>query len=158
MNIYSFNEKCMDFLKEKGYYMEYQFDPEDISYIQVMNRNSQAARELIEKRQQSADLSVEEQAAGMLMDDGEDIDTRSYAEYSRPEEIQQIASCSYPEDFVDNWDWDRGKKLDGEYRVYVYFRAESDLTRRFGTSAVYGFAQGEVPDFVAKDTAWRSGK
>ena len=158
VNIYSFNEKCMDFLKEKGYYMEYQFDPEDISYIQVMNRNSQAARELIEKRQQSADLSVEEQAAGMLMDDGEDIDTRSYAEYSRPEEIQQIASCSYPEDFVDNWDWDRGKKLDGEYRVYVYFRAESDLTRRFGTSAVYGFAQGEVPDFVAKDTAWRSGK
>lgn len=158
VNIYSFNEKCIDFLREKGYYMEYQLDPEDVSYIQVMNRNSEAARELLEKRQEDAGFSMEEQDGDLAEDYEEDIDTRVYAEYTQPEQIRQIASCYYPEDFVASCDWDRGKELDTEYSIYVYFRAESELTRRFGTSAIYGFAQEAVPDFVAADTAYRSGK
>lgn len=157
INIYPFFEESLAYLREHGYYMDYQLDAKDVSYIQVMNRNSESYQRLVkENRELVGDMPAQEQAVALMGDgDGEDIDTRVYAEYTGKEELEQIAACCYPQDFIESYDWDGGVELDNEYTVYVYFNTDSPLTKSYGTSASYGFLEGQIPAFVAEDTAYK---
>lgn len=157
INIYPFFEESLAYLREQGYYMDYQLDAKDVSYIQVMNRNSETYQRLMkENRELAEDMPAEAEAAALMGDgDGENIDTRVYAEYTGKEEIEQIAACCYPQDFIETYDWDGGVEMDSEYTVYVYFNADSPQTKSYGTSASYGFLKGQIPAFVAGDTAYK---
>lgn len=137
--------------------MDYQLDAKDVSYIQVMNRNSETYQRLMkENRELAEDMPAEAEAAALMGDgDEETIDTRVYAEYTGKEEIEQIAACCYPQDFIETYDWDGGVEMDSEYTVYVYFNADSPQTKSYGTSASYGFLKGQIPAFVAEDTAYK---
>lgn len=146
----------MGYLKEHGYYMENQLDPEDVAYIQIMNRNMESYRELEKQMGITEDaLAVKEGGFTSEYEDADRIDTRVYKEYRGEEEIRQIASCCYPVDFIDSYDWDRGIETDNDYVVYVYFNTDSPMTKSYGTSAQYSFLKGNIPEFVAGDTAYR---
>ncbi len=156
INVYPFYEECMGYLKEHGYYMENQLDPEDVAYIQIMNRNMESYRELEKQMGITEDaLAVKEGVFTSEYEDADRIDTRVYKEYRGEEEIRQIASCCYPVDFIDSYDWDRGIETDNDYVVYVYFNTDSPMTKSYGTSAQYSFLKGNIPEFVAGDTAYR---
>ena len=155
INIYPFYEECLGYLKEHGYYMEEQLDPEDVAYIQVLNRNMESYREL-EKQKGLAEEALAEKEGGFALREDEDmIDTRVYKEYEGKEEIREIASCCYPEEFIDSYDWDRGIETDNDYVIYVYFNADSPMTKSYGTSTQYRFLSGNIPEFVARDTAYQ---
>lgn len=153
INIYPFFEESIAYLKEQGYYMDYQLDPEDVAYIQVMNENSETYRRLAKESQGLAmDLPAGAKLATM---DGDEIDTRTYAEYAGKEEIEEIAACCYPQELMNSYDWDRGLEMDAEYAVYVYFNTDSPLTKSHGINARFAFLEGQIPEFVAKDTAYK---
>lgn len=162
MYIYPFYEDSIDYLKEHGYYMDTQVNLEDIAKIQIVNYNSEIAQELQEERTATAG------AAGIVTDDpatllelgasgkyvDTDIDTRVYADYVEEDQLKEIAECIYPYDMIID-DWDRGKKLDRDYEVTIYFKTDSEMTKNFGTNAWYGFLEGQVPDFVKEDTVYK---
>ena len=83
-----------------------------------------------------------------------DIDTRVYAEYTDQEQIKEIVSAAYASELVRQ-DWDNGKALDRNYSVIVYFKTDSPMTRNYGTSAEYGFLEGQIPGFVKEDTVYK---
>ncbi len=161
LNIYPFYEESVSYLKEHGYYMDSQIKLEDIASIQVANDNSEAARKLIEKQQgEQADASVDAPAAvntksawaSSEYDSG--MSTRVFADYSEEEDIKKIVDCICPQELVTQ-DWDMGTGLEVDYRVTIYFKADSEITKTYGASATYGFSEGQVPEFVREDTAYK---
>lgn len=159
--IYPFYKDSIAYLKENGYYMDTQVKLEDIAKIQVVNYNYDVVRNLQEERFATAGAS----AIGMddpavLLEMGSaakydtEIDARVYVDYAQEEQIREIAECIYPSDLVID-DWDCGKKLDRNYQVVVYFKTDSEMTKNFGTNAWYGFLEGQVPEFVVEDTAYK---
>jgi len=156
VNIYSFYEECLNYLKERGYDMDHQLNPEDVAYIQVMNFNTESGKKLAQEGKELSDMWADGEAVAVTEEDyGDNIDTRVYAEYSGKEEIEKIAACCYPEELMGSYDWDRGVKADSDYWVYVYFNTDSPMTKSYGTSANYRFLEGQIPEFVAEDTAYR---
>ncbi len=153
INIYSFYEECLDYLRTRGYYMDYQLNPEDVAYIQIMNRNNEIYQKLT---QEASDMPAGAEAAAVIDRDYEsDLDTRVYAEYTGKEEIEQIAACCYPEEMIGYYDWDKGLEAENDYWIYVYFNTDSPLTKSYGISASYRFLKGQVPAFVAEDTRYQ---
>ncbi len=57
MNIYPFYENTIAWLKEKGYYRDFQLNMEDVEHIQVMNNNTNVYNELVEKQAMEAGAS-----------------------------------------------------------------------------------------------------
>lgn len=165
INIYPFYEKSIAWLKANGYYMEGQLDLKDVDHIQVINSNSEAAAKLQESLSTTAGASAigfeatQAEAADVRMATemyGEyDVDTRVYADYVEEEDIARIASCILPEDMVYGRNWDGGERYESEYRVIVYFKAESEVNRSYGVYASYCFMKGQVPDFVMEDTLYK---
>ena len=56
---------------------------------------------------------------------------------------------------MDNYRWDDGDLQDRNYVVTVYFKSNSEMNRTYGVSASYCFIEGQVPEFVEEDTAYR---
>lgn len=166
VNIYPFYEESIAWLTENGYYMAGQLDLEDVDHIQVINKNFEAAEKLQERLNTTAgavtignagiggevaDTVFATEAYGDYY-----VDTRVYADYVEKEDVARIASCILPEDFAyGSSNWDGGNRFDNEYQVIVYFKADSEVNRSYGTFANYCFMKGQVPDFVAEDTLYK---
>lgn len=163
-NIYPFCKESIAYLKDHGCYMEGQLKLEDVAKIQVVNRNTEIARELQKQLEESGEgeiLSDETPehllalgAEGATYDYDAGIDARVYADYTQEKELEEIAAHIYPESMPTRY-WDHGKQMESDYEVIVYFKADSQLTKTYGPSAYYGFLEGEVPDFVKEDTLYR---
>ncbi|NBJ93398.1 DUF6449 domain-containing protein [Parablautia muri] len=157
INIYPFYEESLSYLKEHGYYMDMQLKTEDIASIQVVNNNYEAARKLAEKQQAVEDGEMDREiytTASSTYAGYGNVETRVYADYTEEVQLKEIAECIYPQDLVLA-DWDKGKRLEGDYRVIVNFKADSAITKYYGTSADYGFVEGQVPEFVKEDTVYK---
>ncbi len=157
INLYPFYEESLGYLKERGYSVDRQLNMEDIASIQVINYNYEAAKKLAEKQEAEGggDIIVSETAsAGRYGRYDSDVATRVYADYTEEDEMREIADCIYPQDLVIG-DWDNGKSLEEDYRVIINFKADSDIMKYYGTSASYGFVEGQVPDFVREDTVYK---
>lgn len=160
MNIYPFYEKSITWLKEHGYYMDYQLNVDDVDHIQVINQNYEAKEKLEEKLNTTAGAAAiaadTVEAATAVEVYGEyEVDTRVYVDYTEKDDIALIADCVYPEDMRYGFDWDGGKTFDDGYQVIVYFKAGSEINRNYGTNAYYCFMKGQVPDFVMEDTLYK---
>lgn len=64
--------------------------------------------------------------------------------------------CSYCESI--SYNWNGRKSYDKDYEVIIYFKADSELNREYGSYAYYYFLEEEIPDFVAKDTKYTNYK
>lgn len=160
MNIYPFFENSISCLKEMGYYMDAQVDIEDVAQIQVVNYNSEAAERLREQQKTSAGVDIiltegtEMASTRYNATSVNETETNVYVDYTQADEIAQIASCIYPREFLSGR-WDNGRAGDGEYDVIIYFKPSSEIAKEYGSSVHYCFAEGEVPEFVQEDTAYR---
>ncbi len=164
IKIYPFMEECIGYLKEKGYYMDYFVNPEDIERIQITNYNSEIAKELEEQIRQ-------EETAADVMDPGEllyaqaypematniygtnSVDTRKYATYESEEEIAEIAKKIYPMGWIYN-NWYMNQESAQDYSVTVYFKPGSDIFQEYNGTAEYCFLADEIPDYVESDTLY----
>lgn len=160
LNIYPFYKECITYLKAHDCYMDTHLKTEDVARIQVINSNSEIARGLQNQQEAVGDTEdparlLELGAAKAVTDYISGIDTRVYADYTDEAELKQIVECIYPENLIVS-DWDHGKTLDRDYQVIVYFKADSDITRNYGTNAYYGFLEGEIPDFIREDTVYQT--
>ncbi len=161
INIYPFFKESIACLTRNGCYTGVQLKWEDVEKIQVMNGNYDIAEELQKQLDESADGENTFDDAELIMEMGThqnyfnyDIDTRVYAEYTDQEQIKEIVSAAYASELVRQ-DWDNGKALDRNYSVIVYFKTDSPMTRNYGTSAEYGFLEGQIPGFVKEDTLYK---
>lgn len=160
MNIYPFYEKSIAWLKEHGYYRDYQLNVEDVDHIQVINQNYEIKQKLTEKLNTASGaeaIVTDMEAAATTVDVyGESgIDTRVYVDYTEKEDIAQIASSVYPDEMTYGANWDGKASPDSDYQVIVYFKAGSEINRNYGTNAYYSFMEGMVPDFVMQDTLYK---
>lgn len=161
IEIYPFFTECINYLKERGYYMENQIRPEDVERIQITNYNRKL-QEAKEKELQESEaafstdaetnlyLGAQAQRAGYY---GSDFDMRTFATYDDQAEIEKLAEYIYPENF-SYANWSREKGADTEYSVTVYFKPDSNVAKDYGNTAYYSFIEGEVPEFVVKDTLY----
>lgn len=154
LKIYPFYLESITWLKDHGYYLEHQLDISDVERIQVLNNNYEISRELRKQMESVTDTSAVMTETMERGYSGDEIDTRVYADYTDKEQLEEIISSIYPKDMIID-DWDRGKTWDNDYVIIVYFNTDSGLTREYGTSAYYGFLEGEVPDFVRVDTTYK---
>ena len=171
ISIYPFCRESIAWLKEHGYYKEFQLNAEDVERIQVSNYNYEICERLTERQStvvgaaelvnvgivgipEATDEYYETQTREIY---GEfEIDTRVYKSYSNPDDIARIADVVYPQEMImDSYRWDGGILQDGNYLVTVYFKADSEMNRAYGVSASYCFVKDQVPDFVVADTAYR---
>lgn len=169
IKIYPFFEECIAYLQEKGYYMEYYVNPEDIERIQIVNYNSEIAQKLKEEREQQAE-TTEVMDSGELLhaqayvtkevavvggyDSDTQVDTREYATYEDTEEIEKIAEVIYPGGWIYNG-WHMAQERDEDYTVTVYFKPDSNMFQNYGGTADYCFLAEQVPDFVEADTQYK---
>lgn len=143
-NIYPFFENCIAYMKEQGYYQDYQLNPDDIDRIQVVNHNL----DIYNQKQQQA---VDDFMQGKY---DEQLSTRTFVNYTEAEKIAQIADCVYPSNMLVD-DWDNGATADSNYEVIVFFKAESVISKEYGVDAYYSFVEGQIPEFVKEDTAYK---
>ncbi len=161
--IYPFYEESIAWLKEHGYYMNCQLNVEDVARVQVVNHNS-AQRERLEEKQgtvsgAAADISdvyLNYDGQIDIYGDNEAVDTRVYADYTNQEEMECIVNCIYPDEIVYAYNWNGRRTYDKDYEVIVYFKADSELNREYGSYAYYYFLEEEIPDFVVEDTRYMS--
>lgn len=159
-NIYPSFEHSIACLEENGYYMNFQLNPKDVDRIQIVNYNSKINEELMEKQNTvagAATIGREETAEAVLVYGGQgyegNTDTRVYADYTKPSDIEQIAACVYPAEMITP-NWEQGAEIAQDYNVVVYFKADSEMTKNYGVNAYYGFIEGKVPEFVQNDTKY----
>lgn len=157
INIYPFFDQSIACLQKYGYYMEHQVDVEDIDRIYITNRNSETYQELFERQKMEdrteAVISDRPQATASYDDNG--LDTRGYADYTDKADLEKLADYIYPSDMLSSR-WDGGAECDYDYSILVYFKPDSEMSRKYGTYANYVFKEGNVPDFVQEDTAYRA--
>ena len=157
MNIYPVYENCIEYLEEKGYYMESQVRKEDIMQIQVINYNSEANARIREQQltQAGADtiLSPGAEEVRVYYDYGDsEISTRVQVDYTEEADIEKIIPYIMPQDLFA-YRWDNGKMQEDDYEVKVYFKSGSEVYLNYDL-AYYGFMEGEVPEFVQEDTTY----
>ena len=149
INIYPFFENSIACLKKFGFYMERKVNIEDIDRIYITNYNWEAYNEL----QDNGEIGINDMPVAVKDYGDDEIDTKIYANYTKRADIEQIADYIYAEGML-NGRWDNGASYDSDYEVVVYFKAESDMNRKHGSTAYYRFKEGEIPDFVKKDTTF----
>lgn len=155
INIYPFFENSIACLKEFGFYMERQIDVKDVDRIYITNYNSEANAKLQEQqRTEGSEAVLEDMPAAKEAYGAYDFDTRVYADYTKETDIEQIADYLYAEGMLSGR-WDNGYIYEPDYEVMVYFKPDSEMSRKYGTMAYYQFKQGEIPDFVERDTIFR---
>jgi len=156
MNIYPFFENSIACLKNMGYYADPQVNIEDIAQIQVINYNREAAERQREEQKTAAGAETiwADEAVAYNQTSVDTAETTVYVDYTDADQIEQIVSCIYPEELLGGR-WDNGKSADNEYEVVVYFKPGSEIVKERGSSVYYCFIEGEVPEFVQEDTAYR---
>lgn len=172
IDIYPFCNESIEWLTAHGYYKDFQLNPEDVEKIQVSNYHYEISERMAEKQSTAAGVAELENVGLVGMPEatfveyyenqpreiyGEfEIDTRVYKSYSDPADIARIADAVYPQELImDNYRWDDGDLQDRNYVVTVYFKSNSEMNRTYGVSASYCFIEGQVPEFVEEDTAYR---
>ena len=151
INIYPFFENSMACLKELGFYMERQVNTEDIDRIYITNYNSEANAEL--QRTEEIKTVLNDLPAAQAYGVGNNIDTRVSADYTDKAHIEELADYIYAIGILSGR-WDNGAMYNPDYEVVVYFKAESGMSRTYGTTANFKFKEDEIPDFVKEDTTF----
>ncbi len=151
INIYPFFENSMACLKELGFYMERQVNTEDIDRIYITNYNSEANAEL--QRNEEIKTVFNDRPVAQAYGSDNNIDTRVSADYTDKDHIEELADYIYAIGILSGR-WDNGAMYDPDYEVVVYFKAESGMSRTYGTTASFKFKEGEIPDFVKEDTTF----
>lgn len=163
VNIYKFMEESTAYLRDKGYYVEEHLNPEDVDRIQIINYNNEARKRLEEKAQMQVGAEGLEEAVlveevtsvrQQIGTQGAIDDTSVYVDYTDPEQIAQIALMLYPNDLL-GYEWDGGTPRDDEYEIHIYFKNGTKISKDYGITAYYGFVEGQVPEFVQTDTAYK---
>ncbi|MCM1126743.1 MAG: DUF6449 domain-containing protein [Lachnospiraceae bacterium] len=157
INIYPFFEKSIACLKDLGIYMERQLNVEDVDRIYITNYNLEADEKLQELQKAEEAEAILAGTTAERVDyaiSESSIDARVYANYTERADVEQIADYLYAAGMLPGR-WDDGAYYDSDYEVLVYFKAESDMSRKYGTTAHYQFKEGEVPDFVKEDTTFQ---
>ena len=159
-NIYPFFENSIACLKENGYYIENQLNPEDVDRIQVVNYNYELSEQLQEEQKSAvgaATIGTDTEMVGdweMAEKYGYELDARVFANYTDAEDIAEIAACIYSSECLYE-DWDHGTAKNQEYEVNVYFKADSRISKEYGMNAYYGFVGDQIPAFVQEDTTYQ---
>lgn len=163
--IYPFFTECVSYLKEKGYYMEYGFEPSDVERIQITNYHSDLAEQ---KRKELEEAAVQEDTvaeestkvmpgaaarAERVYAGNDEFDFSRHVIYDDESTIQTLAGYLYPEDSVRS-SFYLGKERARDFEVMVYFKADTLAAKSYGTVATYCFLEGEMPAFVEQDTAY----
>lgn len=131
--IYPFFENSVDFLKKKGIYRERFVDPDDVERIVVTNYNYDA---------------VPEEA-----DYYESAEYMRYATYTSREDIEKLSDRIFPLSRLHE-NWHTAEKMAEYYNVTVYFKENSGGMESGGVVSDFGFAEGNVPNMVERDTIY----
>lgn len=164
MEIYPFYEKCVSYLREKGYYMDTYLNSDDIERIQIVNVNLdlvEAAREQrmlegAETEYGTEAVMVETTYASTYPSvmNMEEEEFKTYFTYEDDKEIQALSESLYPDGMLYSC-WHMQKEYDENYTAVVYFKPESKVSSQNDSIAYYRFAKGEVPEFVIEDTLYK---
>lgn len=153
IKIYPFYTRCVEYLKEKGVYMEEFLRPEDVEKIQVTNYNIE-----IQQQEQPDYMAYDSYDVDTRLTIGREqeyfADTSEYirnAVYDKEEDIRQICEKLYPADWIYSG-WSMDATSEESYSVTVYFKPEKSVDGM--TIASFVFLKGEVPEFVREDTAY----
>lgn len=154
IKIYPFYTKCVEYLKDKGVYMENFLNPENVEKIQVTNYNYD-----IQKLEQTDYMAYDSYnvdtklAMGIeqeyFADDSEYIRN---AVYDKEEDIREICGKLYPADWIYSG-WSMDAPSEESYSVTVYFKPEKSIDGM--TIAGFVFLKGEIPEFVKEDTVYK---
>lgn len=149
--IYPFYTRCVEYLKEKGYYRESFIDPKDVERIQVTNYNVDFAAE---KQKQQEQLVLDSEVSAVSESVWNDSEYSRYASYDSPDDIRELCNALYPQDWL-NQSWHMAANGDSDYRITVYFKSDSQPAKDNMGVGTYCFKAGEVPQFVIDDTVYR---
>lgn len=160
--IYPFFTECINYLKELNYYNDKFVNLEDVEKIQVINYNLEKQREWeIEKQKEQAVILKEETQdfstevlMGYPLTETDEMDFRTYVTYADEEDLKKLSDFIYPVE-INYAGWTREKGAERNYSVLVYFKPESGVALSYGNMAYYTFKEGQVPDFVEKDTQYQ---
>lgn len=155
IRIYPFYTGCVEYLKERGYYMDGFLNSEDIEKIQVTNYNYEAARQAeeetsVEAYQSGAEAVMAISESEMALNDSEFV---RYEVYTDEEDIEALCGLLYPADWICSG-WSMTAKRDSDYRVIVYFKSGRNVTGDGTAVEYFSFLEGEVPKFVQEDTVY----
>ena len=154
IRIYPFYTRCVEYLKEKGIYMDGFLKAEDVEKIQVTNYNYER------QKQAQSDMSVAEaydvDAALVMGREKEYIaDTSEYiknAVYDQEEDIKKLCDKLYPSEWICPG-WSMEAETENDYSVYVYFKPGKSVD---GMSiGNFSFLKGDTPEFVKEDTVYK---
>lgn len=154
IRIYPFYTRCVEYLKEKGIYMDGFLKSEDVEKIQVTNYNYEL------QKQAQSDMSVAEaydvDAALVMGREKEYIaDTSEYiknAVYDQEEDIKKLCDKLYPSEWICPG-WSMEAETENDYSVYVYFKPGKSVD---GMSiGNFSFLKGDTPEFVKEDTVYK---
>lgn len=157
IRIYPFYKRCVEYLKEQGYYMENFLNPEDIEKIQVTNYNFAAAQEGQELSAQlyqydaDARLAVGAVAATGSADASEYV---RFAVYDKEEDIRALSRILYPLNWIFDG-WDMTASYENDYRVTIYFKPGKGGNADSAGVESFVFLKGEVPEFIKENTEYR---
>lgn len=139
--IYPDMNRCMSFLKDRGYEPG-NFDlSKEAVRISVKNYHYDKQEEYA--KEQGLDYLPEDMAEDF-------IKSRLYDATSDSEKFNEIASCIVPNE-RGHWRWDGGLSADYDYDVYVIFDPSSPLGTQFRNGACYCFLKDMVPGVVEKE-------
>ena len=153
MLIYPFYEECIAYLKENGYYMEELIRLEDVDKIQIVNYHYDL---LLDAQSQDGATTLTEAAVlETYIEKYEPEEAyKCTVTYEEPEKIAKILDKLYSRSYIYST-WHNEKHSDENYSVKVYFKQDSNAEAMDNEGFDYfNFAEGEVPSFVAEDTAY----
>lgn len=161
IKIYPFFTECVSYLKEKGYYMEYGFEPSDVERIQITDYHSDLAEQKRKELKETAaqDEAVMEEGAKVVPErerayaGSDEFDFSRHVIYEDESTIQMLAEYLYPDDSVRS-SFYLGKDRAHDFEVIVFFKADTPTAKSYGSVATYCFLENEVPAFVKQDTAY----
>lgn len=159
IKIYPFFSRCVEYLKERGYYMDSFVEPEDVERILVANYHYELERQYQEQLDGQSMTAEERLAMGAMAAETiygmESSDFTRYASYEDKASIQELCEKIYPVDWIGT-SWHSDVESAENYRVTIYFKPESEA-KIGGNGASLGsfsFMADEVPEFVERDTAY----
>ncbi len=148
--IYPFFTNCVEYLKERGYYMEHHIDPEDVERIQITNYNNSISIEKQEQWQESMGAEMAEDKIASW----NSSDFWRYISVEKEEEVKELCEVIYPQEWLGR-SFHMNAQEDRDYAVTVYFKSGSQAAKNNGSVGNYRFENGKVPQFVADATVYQ---
>ncbi|MBO5056317.1 MAG: hypothetical protein J6C64_08230 [Lachnospiraceae bacterium] len=150
--IYPFHTRCVEYLKEHGYYRESFINPEDVERIQVTNYNMNIAAE--KQKQWQEQLALDSDVSVVSESAWSNLEYSRYASYDSLDDISELCNALYPQDWLSQ-SWHMGTSEDTDYSITVYFKSDSQPAKDNMSVGTYCFKAEEVPQFVIDDTVYR---